>query len=921
MNKLIRLYIFCIALIIGVQTLAAERVIQIEVKEFSHDIVFVFHRDRDQIVNITNKGKNIAVGVNMPSTFRLLNPEKFNRYATGLSMAGKKQFVSFSVLGDLQFSSMINGENFEAIKFRSKDSSNTDDLASLSAANNDPGAVKYKHKGNEHFLAFGLGGEDSGASAFFRGKYLWVVFDKQRIFSFKNQGIFSDFELIQSDSGTVLRLKVQEGFGHAKTVKTDYGWGVVVSNREQKTENKVVLKAEDLSGSESGKIIKGDFSDSELVAFQDPEVGDNLRVITFKKTGISLDSASESLEFDVPKTVQGLAVVLHSDDVNLQKLPDQVKIMSAGADLEEISISGKDFPNDIQELLELPTILPYLDKNLDILNFNYQKSRLISEAAQVEEKGKKRFDKYLELARFFFVNQWYQESLDALKIAKESSLEDFETNLQARFLWAVNHTMTRDYDKAKEEYDALLGYEDVAKIPEINLWAKYNNFGIGSSTAAIGFLDNASKSINFYANDKYWSLLFAEIELGLVAGDLKLVEKLLKDRRDSGTDNPNFFSLKFYQAECYRKKKQTNLAKQLYREVVYNEKVDPFNLARARFALVKVELQDQEIELKEAIKDLRELNFVWRGDKLEYEILMYLAGCYKDNGDILNSLRTYQYIQSAFNNKISNFYITSEMAKIFNEVFLNGGLGEKMDDFSAVALFYEFKELNPIGEQGDDVIIAIARRLVKLDLLENAAELLRHQIKYRLKAAKRVINADNLAVILMMDKNPTEAISVLDDTDKDNFNFKEHQNRLRLKARALIDLEKYKEALDYLKDDDSVDAEIIRREALFRGQNWSGYIDKAGADVDGLIDKLSQKDPAARQDLLRLAISYYLLNQQSELVALKSKVADKDKMLKDTIELLAMSSGNVDYRNIDKSLNIDQMKNLLDKYKNQFLEN
>src|SRR5690606_20321390 len=163
----------------------------------------------------------------------------------------------------------------------------------------------------------------------------------------------------------------------------------------------------------------------------------------------------------------------------------------------------------------------------------------------------------------------------------------------------------------------------------------------------------------------------------------------------------------------------------------------------------------------------------WRGDQLEYEILMQLAGYYKDNNGIMNSLRIYQYIQTAFNNKISNFYITSEMARIFNEVFLPGGVAETMDDFSAVALFYEFKELNPIGEQGDDVILGIAKRLVRLDLLENAEDLLRHQIKYRLQGEKRIANADNLAVVLLMNKKPNEAMLILDDTDRDNFSFNE----------------------------------------------------------------------------------------------------------------------------------------------------
>lgn len=115
----------------------------------------------------------------------------------------------------------------------------------------------------------------------------------------------------------------------------------------------------------------------------------------------------------------------------------------------------------------------------------------------------------------------------------------------------------------------------------------------------------------------------------------------------------------------------------------------------------------------------------------------------------MNSLRTYKYIQAVFDNKVSNFYLTSEMAQIFNDVFLPNELGNKMDDFTAVALFYEFKVLNPIGK---NVILSIAKCLVRLNLLKNTAELLRHQVKYCLKGEKRVSNAERWLIILIMDK-------------------------------------------------------------------------------------------------------------------------------------------------------------------------
>ena len=40
------------------------------------------------------------------------------------------------------------------------------------------------------------------------------------------------------------------------------------------------------------------------------------------------------------------------------------------------------------------------------------------------------------------------------------------------------------------------------------------------------------------------------------------------------------------------------------------------------------------------------------------------------------------------------------MARIFNTVFLPGGIGEELDDFTVIALFYEFKETGSADKMG-----------------------------------------------------------------------------------------------------------------------------------------------------------------------------------------------------------------------------
>lgn len=329
--------------------------------------------------------------------------------------------------------------------------------------------------------------------------------------------------------------------------------------------------------------------------------------------------------------------------------------------------------------------------------------------------------------------------------------------------------------------------------------------------------------------------------------------------------------------------------------------------------LTKLELDNQTISLDVAIKRLTALKFTWRGDKLEYDLLMLLASYYKKAGDNINALRTYKYIESAFNNTVSNFYITSEMVRIFNKLFLSPEFETQVDDFNAVALFYEFKELTPIGPQGDEVIIGIAKRLMRLDLLEEAAKLLNHQVKYRLSGEKRVITADQLAIILLINKKPLEAIEILDSTELENFKFHEHQYRLRLRARALIDLKKYDQALEHLKDDFSDDAEILKREAVFRAEKWNDYIQIVSTKLPQDIQV--EMNPQLVQDILRLAIAYYKQNDQVELQNLSKIVGGKNEYLKNTIDLLLTTNTPVDYKNLDKTLNINQMQTLLNKYK------
>ena len=91
--------------------------------------------------------------------------------------------------------------------------------------------------------------------------------------------------------------------------------------------------------------------------------------------------------------------------------------------------------------------------------------------------------------------------------------------------------------------------------------------------------------------------------------------------------------------------------------------------------------------------------------------------------------------------------IQDEAAATFEALFL-AGKGDTLSAIDALALFYDFRELTPIGRRGDEMIRRLADRLVSVDLLDQAADLLQYQVDHRLQGAARAQVATRLAVDL-----------------------------------------------------------------------------------------------------------------------------------------------------------------------------
>src|SRR4029078_8011493 len=146
--------------------------------------------------------------------------------------------------------------------------------------------------------------------------------------------------------------------------------------------------------------------------------------------------------------------------------------------------------------------------------------------------------------------------------------------------------------------------------------------------------------------------------------------------------------------------------------------------------------------------------------------------------------------------------------------------GAHIPPVEALGLFYDYRELTPIGRRGDEMIRRLADRLVAVDLLEQAGELLPHQVDHRLQGAARAQVATRLATIYLMNHNADKALAVLQSTRLSEITADLREQRLLLESRAMSDIGRHELALEIIDGMKGREALRLRADILWAGKKW-----------------------------------------------------------------------------------------------------
>ncbi len=307
----------------------------------------------------------------------------------------------------------------------------------------------------------------------------------------------------------------------------------------------------------------------------------------------------------------------------------------------------------------------------------------------------------------------------------------------------------------------------------------------------------------------------------------------------------------------------------------------------------------------EAIVALDKLRWQWRGDSIELGLLRRLGNLQIAAKDYRNGLQTLRAAVLGFPRAEETRRIHTEMASVFEALFLQGE-ADALTPIQALGLYYDFKELTPIGAMGDEMVRRLADRLIAVDLLEQAAELLQHQVDRRLDGVAKAQISAKLAAVYLMDKKPEKALATLRASSQTRLPEALAAQRRLLSARALSDLKQYDAALEAFDQDETPEANRLRADVLWAGSRWPEVAAAVEILIEGRHKVATPLDGQDRYDILRAAIAYTMADDETGLGSLRDRfvvlMADTPEAAAFEVVTRAADPGGVAFRDMAKSI-------------------
>ncbi|MBL4667499.1 MAG: hypothetical protein JKY04_08985, partial [Sneathiella sp.] len=711
------------------------------------------------------------------------------------------------------------------------------------------------------------------------GNY-WLVFDKRVQLDFRRLSGPYKFLVIRKKqighpTATIARLAVRDGYAPSVT-RTGNEWRIDFRLGETPVIKNTIDIQPQPAAQEGARIFIPAVNNGDKVSFKDPQAGDELIAIPLHTPSWGIGRTRTFTQFTILPSMQGIAMTPRDSSVKVAVERNGVSVTAKGGLKLSRAISKDDLfaggdetdrftgKKDKAQLVKLDQWAQVSDED-----FWERKQLLQRKVARAPRAGRNALR--MELAKFFVAHKYYA---DAFGVLERVRLDDPRADEDGIYRLLRGLSNLGKHHLAEAEVD--LFNPVFTGIAEVAPWrgklaAEKGDWKLAAEEFKLG-----RDAFGVYHPDLVNEFNLLQAEAALEDYDIELATTALEGIRTSleaGTNPTVAATREYLEGMASLRSGDINRAIGKFEQAIALG-VRPI-AAKARYEKINAELAQKHITPEEAVEQFQGMTFAWRGDDLELNILKRIGDLHIANGKIRDGMQTFRNIVMTFPKSRLARDIAREMSDMFDQLFLEGA-AEKLPPVKALALYYEYRELTPLGKKGDKMIRNLADRLIKVDLLEQAAQLLDHQVNFRLKGELKALTGTKLAVIHLWNGEPKESLSILYKTRWRALPDKVKKERLYIQARANADLSDFDEALSLLEDDKSHTADLLRADIYWKAKKWPKAINaleklmrQSGAD------KAKKLRPIDRGRLMQVAVARSLANDEEGIAIMRQKYRKK----------------------------------------------
>lgn len=707
--------------------------------------------------------------------------------------------------------------------------------------------------------------ERMAMAVFVRGHALWVVMGEKVPLSLSDfdalpPTVIGKPELVAADGVTVMRIPVDEGvYVNVAREENSHAWAILLTETKRMLARPLDIAIR-TDPPAPPHVFISTLEVSAPVAVNDPQVGDELIVAPIFAPGEGVAAERDFVEFTLLATAQGVAVSKKADEVQMAQLRNGLRVsLPQGATLT--SGLPEIEPEKAGAALSLATLFPYdAWKADDPENSRKQAQELFQHSVMNEPQAANAAR--LRLAQLYLSDGRAAEAMALLDGVRRVNPSFYRSSKLAALRGAANFLMARFPDAARD-----FSASELNNNREVEYWRAMLADLLGAPAQSYDYLSLNADYISKYPPVFRQRLAIVSADRAIGAKEYNAALKIFDTLKEDNLLDPINTYINYLLAMISAATGQEKEAFETWDKLA-TDYDHPFVRARAEFSRIVWGMDHEKLPKDEAIERLERLRLAWHGDSLELKVLTLLGELYIERKDYINAMRVWNGGVMSFTHTAAAHDMSRKMQEAFITMF-NEGIADGLPPLEALALYYEYRNYTPPGKTGNDMIERLADRLVAVDLLEQAAVLLDHQMRYQVEKEDRSRLGVKLATVHLLNHQPQKALKALQDSLYGENSLLLRLQRNRLTAQALVELNQPEKALQVLGQDTSEDADHIRLSVYWRQKDWPRLIEGVEAMLKARPDTSAPITLGESEYLLKLALAYVFQNNSEQLAYLR----------------------------------------------------